>query len=161
MIPSVPLAAFFKLTTQDLQYYTFFLNHPWNRDFPNVSLVNLEKVLQGNLGTDRARECNFRVSESTQFENFTSRHQPWWSLGGFDVCICLFKKILHISLHEIFKFFIHIIVAFHLSRWAWPEKHSKFSNPYHIKTDLLIIQFVSFIQSHIFMREFDLALNEI
>ena len=38
--------------------------------FRNVSLRNLGNVLQRNLRTDRVRECIFRVSGGTNFENF-------------------------------------------------------------------------------------------
>ena len=39
--------------------------------FHNLNLSNLEKVLQRNLRTGRAKECSFRASEGTNFENFS------------------------------------------------------------------------------------------
>ena len=71
--------------------YELFKNHPWKRVFRNVSLSNLENVLQGNLKTD-CQECMFRVSEGANFENFSAWHQSWWCLCGFDVCTGLPKK---------------------------------------------------------------------
>ena len=62
--------------------------------FCNVNLGNLENVLQRNLKTGRARECIFRASGGTNFENFSAQHQPWWCLHGFDVCTSLPKKTL-------------------------------------------------------------------
>ena len=41
---------------------------------------NLENVVQRSLRTDRARECIFTVCEGTNFENFSTHHQPWWRL---------------------------------------------------------------------------------
>ena len=67
--------------------YEFFKNHPRKRVFRNVSLSNLENVLQRNLRTNRARECH----RSTYFENFSARRQPWWCLRGFDVCTSMPK----------------------------------------------------------------------
>ena len=58
------------------------------RVFRNQSLSNLENVLQRNLRTDKARECIFRVSEGTNFENFSA----------FDLCTGLPKKTLDMSL---------------------------------------------------------------
>ena len=52
--------------------YEFLKNHPWKRVFSNVSLSNLESVLQRNLRTDIARKCMFKVSGSTNFENFST-----------------------------------------------------------------------------------------
>ena len=52
----------------------------------------MENVLQRNLRTDRARKCIFRVSGGTNFENFSSRRQPWRRLHGFDVCTGLPKR---------------------------------------------------------------------
>ena len=46
--------------------YKLFKNHPRKRVFRNVSLSNLENVLQRNLRTDRASKCIFRVSGGTQ-----------------------------------------------------------------------------------------------
>ena len=40
--------------------------------FCNVNVSNLGNVLQRNLGTGRARECIFRESGGTNFENFTA-----------------------------------------------------------------------------------------
>ena len=48
----------------------------------SVSLFNvhnLENVLQRNLRTGTATECNFRASGGTRFKNF---RQPWWQKGG-------------------------------------------------------------------------------
>ena len=36
----------------------------------------MENVLQRNLRTDRATECIFTVSGSTNFENLSAWHQP-------------------------------------------------------------------------------------
>ena len=45
-----------------------------------------------------ARECIFRVSGGTYFENFSALRQPWWRLRGFDMCTSLPKKTLDTSL---------------------------------------------------------------
>ena len=91
VIPSVPLAASFKLrllgSPQNLivihffylniyNNMNFFQNHPRKKVFCNVSLSNLENILQINLRTDGVRECIFRVSGGTNFENFSAQHQP-------------------------------------------------------------------------------------
>ena len=39
-----------------------------------------------------AKECIFRVSGGTYFENFSALRQPWWRLRGFDMCTSLPKK---------------------------------------------------------------------
>ena len=39
--------------------------------FRSVSFCNLENVLQKDLRTDNARECIFRVSRDTNFENLS------------------------------------------------------------------------------------------
>ena len=91
MIPSVLLAGSFKLRSLKLsQSYSknfyldiwiFFLNHPHKkRVFHNVSLTNLENVLQIKLITNRARECMFiRVSGCKNFENVSAWcHPPSW-----------------------------------------------------------------------------------
>ena len=72
----------------------FLKNHPQKRVFCNASLSNLENVLK----TDRARECIFRVSGGTNFENLSTQCQRWWCLYGFHVCTGLPKKTLHVSL---------------------------------------------------------------
>ena len=59
---------------------------------------NLENVLQRNLRTDRTRECIFRVSGGTNFENFSAQRQPSCHLRGFDVSTGLPKKALDTSL---------------------------------------------------------------
>ena len=69
-------------------------NHPQGRVFCNVNLSNLENILQKNLRTGRARECIFRASGGTNLENLSHRHQPWWHLCGFDVCIGLPQKTM-------------------------------------------------------------------
>ena len=71
-----------------------FINHPRKRVFCNVSLSNLENLLQRNLRREWARECIFRVSGGTNFENFSARRQPWWRLRVFDVCTGLPKTTL-------------------------------------------------------------------
>ena len=43
------------------------------------NLRNLENVLQRNLRTGSARECIFRESGGTRFQNF---RQQWWRKGG-------------------------------------------------------------------------------
>ena len=59
----------------------------------NESLNDLENVLQRNLRTGRARrECILKLSEGTNFENFSARGQPWWHLQVFTVCTGLPKK---------------------------------------------------------------------
>ena len=60
----------------------------------NVSLSNLENVLQRNLTRVNARECIFRVSKGTNFENFSTWCQPWWHLHWLDVCTSLPKKTM-------------------------------------------------------------------
>ena len=66
--------------------------------FRNVNLSNLENACQRNLRTESARECIYRASGGTGFENFSARRQPWWRLCGFDVCTGLRKKTLNTSL---------------------------------------------------------------
>ena len=61
--------------------------------FWNASLSNLKKVWQRNLRTDWARECIFKVSTGTNFENFSARYQPWWHLCRFHVCNSMPKKL--------------------------------------------------------------------
>ena len=39
--------------------------------FRNVNLSNLENTLQRNLRSDRTKECIFRTSEGTNFENLS------------------------------------------------------------------------------------------
>ena len=75
-----------------------FKNHQCKRVFCNVSLSDLENVLQRNLRTDRAKECIFRVSGGTNFENLSTRCQPFWCLCGFNVCTCQPKRNLDVSL---------------------------------------------------------------
>ena len=75
----------------------FFTNHPRKRIFRNVNLSNLENVLQRNLRTDRAREYIFRISVSTNFENFFAQRQPWWRLRRFNVCPGLPHKNLDVT----------------------------------------------------------------
>ena len=86
VIPSVLLAASLKLRSLRSPHkfiaiqmfywnYEILKNHPRKRVFRNKSLDNLENVLQRNLRTDRASECIFRVSEGTNFENFSTRRQ--------------------------------------------------------------------------------------
>ena len=59
--------------------YEFFKNHLRRRLSRNVNLSNLENVLQRNLKTDMARDCIFRASGGTNFENLPHwRYQPWW-----------------------------------------------------------------------------------
>ena len=60
--------------------YEFFKNHQRKRIFWNASLNNLENVLQRSVRKDRARECIFRVSGSTNFDNCSGWYQPWWHL---------------------------------------------------------------------------------
>ena len=76
-----------------LNIWIFFFNHPWKRIFRNLSLNNLENVLQRNLKTERARECIFSVFGGTNFENFSTQHQQWWCLCGFHVCTGQSKKL--------------------------------------------------------------------
>ena len=78
--------------------YKFLKNHPQTRESGNVDLSNLENVLQRNLRTSRAGECIFRASGGTNFKNLPTGHQPWWCPQGFDVCKCLPKKTLDLSL---------------------------------------------------------------
>ena len=66
--------------------------------FGDVILSNMENVLQRNLRSDRARECIFRASGGTNFENFTAQCQPWCHLPGFNVCTALPKKTLDTSM---------------------------------------------------------------
>ena len=73
--------------------YEFFKNHPQRVVFHNVNLSNLENVLQRNLRIDRARECIFKASGGTNFENVTAERQSRWCLCGFDVCTGLPQKI--------------------------------------------------------------------
>ena len=62
------------------------------RVFCVVGLSNL-KIFNKKKIKNRAKECIFRVSGGTNFENFSSQHQPWWCFNGFDVCTCLPKKL--------------------------------------------------------------------
>ena len=55
----------------------FFKNHPRKTVFHNVTLSNLENVLQRHLRTDRARECIFTVTGGTNFEISSALRQPW------------------------------------------------------------------------------------
>ena len=71
--------------------YGFFKNDPRKRVFCNESLSNLENVWQRSLRTYRARECILRVSEDTDFENFSARRQTWWHLCSFAVCTGLVR----------------------------------------------------------------------
>ena len=71
-----------------------FKNHLQKRAFCNVSLSNLENVLQVNLRTDRARKCIFRVYGDTNFRDFLAQHQQWWCLREFDLYTGLLKKTL-------------------------------------------------------------------
>ena len=71
-----------------------FKNHLQKRAFCNVSLSNLENVLQVNLRTDRARKCIFRVNVGTNFRDFLAQHQQWWCLREFDLYTGLPKKTL-------------------------------------------------------------------
>ena len=50
--------------------YGFFKNHPQKRVFRNLNLRNLKNDLQRNPRTVGARECIFRASGGTDFENF-------------------------------------------------------------------------------------------
>ena len=52
----------------------FKKNHPQKSAFSNVSLSNLEIVLQRNLRTGRAKGCIFRVSGGKHFENLFTQH---------------------------------------------------------------------------------------
>ena len=81
MIPSVLFAASFKLRSLRsshkliaIQIFLFeymnFLNIIHEEDF--FVKKSLENVLQRNLGTERAKECVFRVSGGTNFENFSA-----------------------------------------------------------------------------------------
>ena len=54
---------------------------------------NLENNLLRNLRTDMARECIFRASGGTNFENFLTRRQRWWHLYGFHVFTGLPEKL--------------------------------------------------------------------
>ena len=57
---------------------------------------NLEKLR--TLRTDSAKECSFRESGGTNFENFPSQCQSWWRLREFHICTGLPKKTLDTSL---------------------------------------------------------------
>ena len=59
-----------------------------------LGLSNLENVLQKNLRTGKPRECIFRASGGTNFENLPILHQPWWRFGWFLICTSLPKKTL-------------------------------------------------------------------
>ena len=48
--------------------------------FSNVNLSNMEKVLQRNLRTNRARKSIFRKSGSKNFENLPAGRKSWWRL---------------------------------------------------------------------------------
>ena len=76
-----------------IEIYEFFKKIIYRKGvFQNVSLSNLENVLQRDLRTGRARESIFRVSGGTDFENISAWGQPWWCLSWFDVCISLPQK---------------------------------------------------------------------
>lgn len=70
--------------------YEFLKNHSLNVWWCQLK-SNLENV-KWNLRTYRATECIFRASGGSNFENFTTQHQPWWHLWGFNICISLPKK---------------------------------------------------------------------
>ena len=57
--------------------------------FCNVNLSNLENNLQRNLRRDRDRECIFRASGGTNFENFsTSNDHGGAFMGSMFVPVC-------------------------------------------------------------------------
>ena len=85
-----------------------FKNHSGRKVFRNLNLGNLENVLQRNVGTDGARECIFRASEGTSFQNLSVWRQPWCFLHVFDDCTCLPKKTLDTSLIPI-KSILHLL----------------------------------------------------
>ena len=59
------------LYSDNFFYLDIYLNiYPQRRVFCNVTLSNLGNVLQRDVRTDMARECIFRVFESTNFEDF-------------------------------------------------------------------------------------------
>ena len=73
--------------------YMIFFNHPRKRVLCNIRLSNLENVLQINLKIDKTKDCIFKVSGSTNFENLSAQHQPCWRLCRFDLCIGLPRKL--------------------------------------------------------------------
>ena len=75
-----------------------FKNHSWQIVFCNENLNNLENIFQRNLITDCARQCTFRVSGGTNFENLPAWHQPWCHFHVFDLCTGLAKETLDMSL---------------------------------------------------------------
>ena len=56
-----------------------FKNNSWRRVFSNANLSNLD-VLQRNLTTDRDKECILIGYGVTDFENVSTKYQPWWSV---------------------------------------------------------------------------------
>ena len=58
------------------EFMNFLKNHSHKRVFCNVSLSNLENVLQRNLNTDITRDCTSRVSGGINLENFSAGCQP-------------------------------------------------------------------------------------
>ena len=106
MIPSAPLVASFKLRSLQgshnlLAIQTFYLNIFFKiihkKVFRNVSLSNLENVIQRNLRTNRAKVCILEYLE-TEISKIFAWHQPWWYLCGFDMCTCLPQKTLDMPL---------------------------------------------------------------
>ena len=111
----------------------------------SLTLSNLGNVLQRNLKTDRGRESIFIWRH--KFINFSTKHQPWWCLCGFDVCTGLPKKTLchcHCYYREVsqnWNFFKNIWFLHHLkalnkriSEWAyflnltrWFQRYLNFS----------------------------------
>ena len=49
--------------------YGFLKNHTRSTLIRNVNLSNLENALQRNLGSSKAKECNFRAAGSRNFRN--------------------------------------------------------------------------------------------
>ena len=60
-----------------IRIYEFFKNRALSRVFYHVNVSNLENALQGNLRTGRVRECIFKASGGTDFENFLAQWQAW------------------------------------------------------------------------------------
>ena len=98
--------------------------------FRNIYLTNLENVFQRNLRTGKARECIFRASGGTNFENLPVRRRPWRCLLGFDVYTGLPKKAVDTSMIfvtlDLWQQYIVIIKG---GIW-WCIKHKDNLNPF-------------------------------
>ena len=85
-----------KIKNAKFSGYCFYININIYRGFQiciSVPLSNLENVLQGNLRKSRTRECIFRGYGDTNFEDFSTRQQPWWRPRGLDVYTGLPKNL--------------------------------------------------------------------